>query len=432
MISTRPILRNFEVAFAGTVLFLMTGAVVVLAHQKSPRFDINTVANDNSLVRYGFFGAYIVMAFLLIPRVRLLGTAMLADPPFLALLVLIVASVSWSFSPYLSMQRAVAVLLTAIFGYYLAVAFPAKMVIRLITFALGISMILSLLVIVLLPEWGNSTLGWRGVFLFKNNLGRQAALTLLFAWILIRDPDGGRLERRFLQFLAILSLVLLIGSQARSALVVTLFVGVVLALLPTETSRRGVRSGLFFVVTSVVIVLYLAGLRTSAALALLGKDEDLTGRTPLWGYVLESISQKPMLGYGYSGFWGGAMAPSEAIWQYVPWRPKHAHNGVLDMWLDLGAIGVILLFASLTLTAVWCVRGIRSGGGTVPLFGLTFVLFMIASSTTESVFLKSNVISTCLLVFIAVTVRQPAASAGPYIGLRARPQYASNSKGSFL
>ena len=38
-------------------------------------------------------------------------------------------------------------------------------------------------------------------------------------------------------------------------------------------------------------------------LGFLGKDATLTGRTDLWEFVKICISQRPLLGWGFSAFW---------------------------------------------------------------------------------------------------------------------------------
>ena len=387
----------------------MTGAVVVLAGQGTPDFDINAVARDNSSLRYIFLFAYVTMFILLIPHLRVFGDNLIVDPFLAMLLLLIILSYMWSYAPSVTLQRGSAVILTALFGIYLAVAFTPNTVLSLLTVVLGSTMILSALAIVALPTWGVSDLGWRGVFLFKNDLGRIASLTIVLACVQLRASTRRSVKRKALSALSVLSLALLIGSQARSALIVSLVVGLVLLLLPVPGRVKGLRSASLCLLMAFVIVLVLAGGRIASVLDLLGKDENLTDRVPLWGYVVDSIGKHPVLGYGYGGYWGGPNAPSSVIWGRFAWLPAHAHNGVLDVWLDLGAIGVVLLLTSLLVSAFYCVRWIRAGGGAFPEFGLAFIVFLGVSASTESVFLKSNVIFTCLPAYIAVAVRNTSA-----------------------
>ena len=100
-------------------------------------------------------------------------------------------------------------------------------------------------------------------------------------------------------------------------------------------------------IVAMVLVVLVAGFAVVDAqpdvpLALLGRDATLSGRTGLWDAVLAAISMKPLLGYGYESFWNGLAGPSASVVAAVHWIPPHAHNGFLDLWLDLGALGLLI------------------------------------------------------------------------------------------
>ena len=79
-------------------------------------------------------------------------------------------------------------------------------------------------------------------------------------------------------------------------------------------------------------------------LQLLHRDEGLTGRLNLWNAVLLAISKRLWLGYGFNAFWQGMKGESGYVLTAVGWAPKYAHNGFLDLVLDLGLLG-LLVFA---------------------------------------------------------------------------------------
>jgi O-antigen ligase len=72
---------------------------------------------------------------------------------------------------------------------------------------------------------------------------------------------------------------------------------------------------------------------------MIGKDPTLTGRTELWAYVNYYISERPVLGWGLYAFWASANPAAEEIWSEVGWTPPHAHNGLLEMLLEVGIVG---------------------------------------------------------------------------------------------
>jgi O-antigen ligase len=73
----------------------------------------------------------------------------------------------------------------------------------------------------------------------------------------------------------------------------------------------------------------------------LGRDPTLTGRTDIWKAVL-SVPVSRLVGAGYESFWLGPRL--EQIFARFPdMLISEAHNGYLEMFLNLGWIGVSLL-----------------------------------------------------------------------------------------
>ena len=72
----------------------------------------------------------------------------------------------------------------------------------------------------------------------------------------------------------------------------------------------------------------------------MGRDSTLTGRTELWGRVLQ-LRVDPLFGAGFESFWLGTRL--DTLWSMYWWHPNQAHNGYLEVFLNLGWIGLILL-----------------------------------------------------------------------------------------
>lgn len=81
----------------------------------------------------------------------------------------------------------------------------------------------------------------------------------------------------------------------------------------------------------------------SSLLALLGRNSTLTGRTELWTLCLTLVTN-PLMGAGYESFWLGHRL--ERMWMYIP-GVNQGHNGYLEIYLNLGWIGVAFLAALL-------------------------------------------------------------------------------------
>ncbi|WP_111928243.1 O-antigen ligase family protein [Clostridium tertium] len=73
-----------------------------------------------------------------------------------------------------------------------------------------------------------------------------------------------------------------------------------------------------------------------------GIDLTLTGRLDIWKGVLSIVKLKPVFGYGYGAFWTSNNMYRNYFDAYY-YDGGHAHNGLLDMVLQVGLVGTILL-----------------------------------------------------------------------------------------
>lgn len=77
-----------------------------------------------------------------------------------------------------------------------------------------------------------------------------------------------------------------------------------------------------------------------SVLVTIGRDPTLTGRTDIWNTVL-GMAGNPVLGTGFESFWLGPRLQS--IWSSYWWHPNEAHNGYIEIFINLGWIGVGLV-----------------------------------------------------------------------------------------
>jgi O-antigen ligase len=169
-----------------------------------------------------------------------------------------------------------------------------------------------------------------------------------------------------------LAYILLLGTCIVMAHAVTaLVIGFLYTLLMTVLylSRRLERRtalvlGLVGIPSSALVIAgglpYLSDL-----LGFFGRDLTLTGRTGLWLGILQSISKRPLLGYGYYAFWQGLNGESANLILANHWVFGYAHNGMLEILLQLGFIGLIVFlitFVQATKNAWSCFRYGRSVG----------------------------------------------------------------------
>jgi O-antigen ligase len=153
-------------------------------------------------------------------------------------------------------------------------------------------------------------------------------------------------------------------------------------------------------------LLFLSDLETS--LSLIGRDATLTGRTELWSLVLAKIWERPWLGYGYSGFWQGPTSEAgQYVWSAIGWDAPHAHNGLLDLWIDLGLLGLIIYVLIFSLNFIQAINWVRATKTAENYFPLVYLVFIFLANLTESNLLVQNDIIWILYVMISSSLFVP-------------------------
>ncbi|MGH6992379.1 MAG: O-antigen ligase family protein, partial [Caulobacteraceae bacterium] len=208
--------------------------------------------------------------------------------------------------------------------------------------------------------------------------------------------------------------------MSRSATDLFMLVAVLLGLAVLHAARRGP----VFAVMGAWICVTLAGLIAAAAALwpdhfyrAIGKDPTLTGRTDIWVIVGHWIAKAPWLGYGYGGFWSRTSPPAQYIRDELGWLVPNAHNGWLDLLLQLGIVGTIIAAAVFALAAAAALfRGSRLKDG---YWSVMFLITFAFATVSESVILQENNLAwvLCAAAVARLLGPAPAAPARPQLRL---------------
>jgi exopolysaccharide production protein ExoQ len=198
-----------------------------------------------------------------------------------------------------------------------------------------------------LPQYGLDLMGghtgaWKGIFSAKNCLGNMA----LFFLTMAVSYRGRTLFLRSVRISQILFCLIAIAfSRAATAYLLTAIYIVYFVAMKTLHHFR--KKDYF-----VLCILLLGALSVAAVMivttpdllfSLLGKDASLTGRTGIWSSVIDSIAKRPLLGYGYQAFWLALQGESYRVILAVSWVLAQAQNGFLDVMLEMGAAGLVIV-----------------------------------------------------------------------------------------
>lgn len=186
-------------------------------------------------------------------------------------------------------------------------------------------------------------------------LGFAALLALIVFGIQLWAGRVGRFAGIFWVGIAAVVLVL---TRAATVTIAVLAVVVALLLALWARKRGEERRGVVYVVgTSILLlVLALSMFGRPYVTMLLGKSSDLTGRFEIWDKVTALAQERPVFGWGWISHWAPWVEPFKHLDTKVGLPVMHAHNVWLDIWLQLGFIGltIFLLLTWMTLQRVWC------------------------------------------------------------------------------
>lgn len=384
--------------FATTVFILSTGAfVTVLLDGSSP------VVLGLWIVAYLVAGAVLLDGAL---RERRTVTVPLALVAFLALAA---ASVLWSAAPEVTLRRSIGLGGTVLIGLVLAQRLRPVAIFDAMRRAVLVIAVVSLLFYLsgdarALDEVHDTL---RGVVATKNTLGRVMGLGLL-ACAATAFIDRGRLRLAIGSAVPMVVALALTGSTGGAIIAVLVLLMMAAAMLWRSAVGRHALLGTAATVSG-VFVLVAQATSAEAIVGLVGRDLTLTGRTRIWALSAEAFAQQPLLGYGYGTFWHEAgPTAGRRIVALLYWSVPNAHNGLLDVALDVGVVGVVL---AVLIIGGLLIRGIgdaRAGRHEVAVLRLSIALLVVFSNLVESSFLQENVFLTIAFV-AALAAREPPA-----------------------
>ncbi|MCC0175955.1 O-antigen ligase family protein [Waterburya agarophytonicola K14] len=308
----------------------------------------NTVGEgdiDSPLLRMVFIGIYFVTLILLAFRWQRTLTILNSNLWLLFLLGLAVVSISWSSVPHIAFRKVVSLIGATLFGVYLSSRYNFEEQLKVYSWTFGIALFFSYIFALALPQYGimntDAIVGaWQGIFPHKNGLGEAmfvGFMTFYFSSIISKD----RQKKLFFQVCCFLSVLIIYFGESATALMSVLFIFLTAQGLKrlSITSKKSVLILLMFSI-STVIILFLFLANFNAFLTVNDKDVTLSGRTILWDTLWQFIREKPLLGYGYGSFFSGESREANLLWQIHDWSPVHSHNGYIQLWLNLGLVGL--------------------------------------------------------------------------------------------
>jgi O-antigen ligase len=307
------------------------------------------------------------------------GVLALATTAFLFL------SAGWSYDPATTVRQAVIYLFVVLGSIGIANTLDADEYMDLLKQTCLLSAVASLVLLVVSPNTAVSNLDFQGIFPHKNFLGQVMAAGALASLHAIRVDHRRRVRNIFILLVFIGMAIKSASTTACMAIFVFCSANWIIALI----RKGGAAIGIFLAMVLTPIVVIVA-IDPSPIFEMIGKDQTLTGRTDIWPYVINDISLRPLLGWGYFGFWSpnnpAAIEMAEAFKFFL----TEAHNGLLEMLLNVGVVGTGIFIFLFVRNVALAFRCLSTSASALAISTIIVSLGILTVGVSEAVLLVST------------------------------------------
>jgi O-antigen ligase len=319
-------------------------------------------------------------------------------------LMFIMLSTVWSEKPDETLKASIGMFGTVMFGVYIVCRYKLKEQINLLITFFSIVLSLSAL-FVLIPKYGlehgKHAGALRGIYSHKNIFGPIVTLSCATFLIYVKANLCSNKRLAYLGFAT--SFAMVVAARSSSSLMYTVLL--IFLIHAIEVLRLRGKLFVWSLVSLAGLYFFVTTWRQTVVnfvLNLLGKDPTLTGRTDIWGAVVQKIQERPWLGYGFDGFWHGNFGESFYVRNAMMWDLPNSHNGFLDLTLGIGLIGVAILALVLWTTFVQGLAILRTHFSWPHAWAFVYVFYLLMVNMSESSLSNQNDLQTIFMT-IAIT-----------------------------
>jgi O-antigen ligase len=386
---------------------------VWLAGNWEPQLS-NQYLEGSPLDRNVFIALLALGIITLLMRTRKVGSLLRGNWPLLVFLFYCALSVTWSDYPDVAFKRWIKFL--GDFVMILVVVTdpdPLSAIKRFLARAGFVLLPASILLIKYYPSLGRGYSPWDGKQLFtgvgdnKNGLGVISLVLGLGAlWHFLELYQNRRKNFRAKQLMAqgiVLLMALWLMWIANSMTSLSCFFMATALIAATKLRIVSLMPRAVHVLIAVMLIVSFSVLFLDiggGVMETMGRDSTLTGRTEIWKVVL-GMKGSPVLGTGFESFWLGKRL--EKIWSLYWWHPNEAHDGYLEIFLNLGWIGVTLLALVLLTSYQKVIGAFRRDSITGRLMMVYFVVAVAYNFTESAIRPLSPVWITLILAMTAAS-----------------------------
>lgn len=321
-------------------------------------------------------------------------------------------SMLWSGYQWITLASVLYQAAFAFLGIYIALTRDLIQIVRavgdVLRVVLGVSILLEVLSgiildipFVFLRIAGNIAYGGpiQGILGTRNQLGLVALIALVTFFVELHTRS---IPRRLAVPSIVLASVTILFTRspvtAGAFIIVALTAAVLIGLRRLDAATRRVWQ--FVLLGGVTVSLAVLFAARGRVIDLLNAGSEFEFRASLWRDILTMVDTNPLEGFGWVGYWRRDLAPFVGIDRFVAPHDS-ALNALLDVWLQLGLVGMFsfVVVVALTLVRSWLLASKKRSP--VFLWPALVVIALVVTSAAES----SILVEFGWLVFVISTVK---------------------------
>jgi exopolysaccharide production protein ExoQ len=270
---------------------------------------------------------------------------------YLGLFILLcLLSAIWSDHSFISIKRSFQLLVMFLVIIEAVLLLEPKTLLRQLKIVVSIYLFYNLYACRFIPAAIDPIYGtWRGMEVQKNWLA-QNSLYCLLSSIVFFNLDKTRYAKIYDTLILFVSLLIIYKAHSSTMLIVIVIITFTGFMFKIESifSKLDIGRSLLGLTFLFILIFSITFLFFSSEIFALvpgyfGKDLTLSGRVDIWKFAWDDIEKKFLLGYGFATYWIMGSSRLEIFASYFEgFKVNEAHNGYLEILLQLGVVGFIL------------------------------------------------------------------------------------------
>jgi O-antigen ligase len=326
----------------------------------------------------------------------------------ISFLMFSIASLLWTENFELTLRRVILLVMIWFSAFAVSIRFSYRDILYFAFIATAFCVIIGVLCEIALGTFTVIEAEYRFGGIVHPNIQALNCSVLLFSALSLSMASENK--KWFFLMMSIVGLIFLVLTKSRTVFWTTIFALSIVFSMNTSKSILSLvilLAGFFICGYFILKENYIIDIDTVQTILMspVGRqDSDIStlssinGRIPVWKECMDYIAMRPLIGYGYGAFWTGERVLE--ISDSAGWVAPNAHNGYLDMALDIGVIGLVLFTLTLIYGLLRCISLFKHRKSVYYSFALSCIIFFSLSNILGSRFTAVHIPTFILSIII--------------------------------